>query len=311
MKLISLILTYTFLIILLSPLLEGQQANHSEKYSNHQSVKNLILSKIKNQNTKKSSPSIIKKDDSQIDPALFKPTAHEDRKYFFMNGNKISTNVYNYGGIAPGYGLLRNVNNVVWRDLGYIFQFCPIVGAQVTDTSGQTRHIISDGLWDYPAYREVSPDGSTLWQWQPLPGYADPDQEYMASNPAEDSDGDGKPDSWPREWYNPTLGQYVWPGFLSQNATNADLEVFWAMDDRDNAEFDYFPFINDSTRKGLGLQVDGRAFQWSNSLAENTIFFIYTITNVSDKDIDNLFFGIYGDSNCDDRWNEEFMEFRT
>ena len=43
------------------------------------------------------------------------------------------------------------------------------------------------------------------------------------------------------------------------------------------------------------MQVDGRAFQWSNALAENTIFFVYTITNTSDKNLDSVFFGIYGD----------------
>jgi hypothetical protein len=35
--------------------------------------------------------------------------------------------------------------------------------------------------------------------------------------------------------------------------------------------------------------VDGRVFQWSNALAENTIFFVYTITNVSEKALDTLF----------------------
>jgi hypothetical protein len=273
------------------------QAREGDKIREHQAVKNYMNMKL-NSSTSKNSSNLNtprKSDYSASNFQLFKPTGHEDRKYYFMNGNKISTNLYNYGGIAPGYGVLRNVNNVVWRDLGYVFQFCPIVGAEVVDTSGNTIHIISDGLWDYPGYREVAPDGSTLWNWQPLPDYADPDQEFMASNPAEDSDGDGKPDSWPRHWYNPTLGKYVWPGFLSQDVTNADVEVFWAMDDRDNLEFKYFPFINDSTRKGIGLQVDGRAFQWSNALAENTIFFVYTITNISDKDVDSLFFGIYGD----------------
>jgi hypothetical protein len=276
---------------------QAQENNDLRRQREHQAVKDYLKSKVKNVDPERSSnPDKSElKDESESFFSLLKPSAHSDRKYFFMNGNKISTNVYNYGGIAPGYGLLRNVNNIVWRDLGYVFQFCPIVGAEVTDTRGSKIHIISDGLWDYPDYREVSPDGSTLWQWQPLPGYADPDQDYMASNPAEDADGDGKPDSWPREWYNQTLGQYVWPGFLSQNATNADLEVFWGMDDRENTEFEYYPFVNDSSRKGIGLQVDGRAFQWSNALAENTIFFVYTITNVSDKDIDSLFFGIYGD----------------
>ena len=165
-----------------------------------------------------------------------------------MNGNNISTDIYNYGGIGPGYGLLRGVNNFVWNKLDYVFQFCPIVGAQVPNANDSTSlmQIISDGLWDYPQQqlREVSPDGKTLWQWQPLVGYSDPESEDMASNPADDLDGDGKPDSWPREWYNPTLGKYVWPGYLSQDATNADLEVFWAMDDRENFEFPYYPYIN-------------------------------------------------------------------
>ncbi len=226
-----------------------------------------------------------------------KVNGQADRKSYFMNGNKISTDIFNYGGIAPGFGLIRGVNNFVWRDQSYVFSFCPIVGAEVIDREGKVIHIISDGLNDYssPMLQEVNPTGDTLWQFQPLPGYAEPDQPYMASNPANDDDGDGKPDSWPREWYNPTLGKYVWPGFLSQDASNADLEVFWAMDDRDNTEFSYFPFEDDITRKGIGVQVDGRAFQWSNALAENTIFFVYSITNVSDKDLDSVFFGIYGD----------------
>lgn len=244
---------------------------------------------------------------------LGKISGQEDRKHFFMNGNKVATEIYNFGQVAPGLGLLRNINNTVWNNLGYVFAFCPFVGASVPDNDDPTKrhYIITDGLMDYtsPLLREVSPDGDTLWQWQPLPGYADPDQDLMASNPAPDTDFDGKPDSWPRSWYNPALGEYVWPGYLSQNVASADLEVFWAMDDRDNREFNYFPYNDDPNKKGIGVQVDCRAFQWSNSLAENTIFFVYTITNVSDKDLDTVLFGIYGDpdigggspENTDDR----------
>jgi hypothetical protein len=224
-------------------------------------------------------------------------TAQADRKSYFMNGNKIATQLFNYGGIAPGYDALARVNNVVWHNLDYVFQFCPIVGASVPSGIDPNRriHIISDGLWDYPNLREVNPTGDTLWQWQPLPGYADPSQPYMASNPCDDKNGDGKPDSWPWTWYNGTLGKYVWPGYLSQDVLSADLEVFWAMDDRFNMEFPYYPYPGDSTRKGIGVQVDGRAFQWSNALAENSIFFVYTITNTSAKNLDSVFFGIYGD----------------
>lgn len=263
----------------------------------HNAVKNLIQSKIKSSrlNLNETKKGFAK---PYFEDFLPKENSHADRKSFLMNGNRITTGIFNYGGIGPGFGLLRNVNNFVWKDLGYVFQFGPIVGAQVKEEgTGKKLHIISDGLNDYtsPLLQEVNATGDTLWQWQPLPGYADPDQPNMASNPAVDSDGDGKPDSWPRSWYSSILGKYVWPGFLSQNATNSDLEVYWAMDDRDNREFKYYPFLNDRSRRGLGIQIDGRAFQWSNSLAENTIFFVYTITNVSDKKLDSVFFGIYGD----------------
>ncbi len=279
----------------------GQSVNE-RRQREYESVKNLIQN-TNNINNSTSTNSQIEKSKNRIlsneKYSLGKTQAVDRRKSFFMNGNNISTDIYNYGGIGPGYGLLRGVNNFVWNKLDYVFQFCPIVGAQVPNANDSTQliKIISDGLWDYPQQqlREVSPDGKTLWQWQPLVGYSDPSSDYMASNPADDLDGDGKPDSWPREWYNPTLGKYVWPGYLSQDATNADLEVFWAMDDRENFEFPYYPYINDTTKKGIGVQVDGRAFQWSNALAGNTIFFVYTITNVSDKDLDTVFFGIYGD----------------
>lgn len=271
----------------------------NQKNSQHQSIKNLLqnvntsktFSVPFNDNTQKNASR------SELNIRLPKSLAHADRKHYFMNGNKISTEIYNFGGIAPGVDLLRNVNNVVWRGVSYVFQFSPFVAASVPSGKDSTQklHIVSDGLWDYPNLREVSPTGDTLWQWQPLKGYADASQGLMASNPAEDKDNDGKPDSWPREWYNPTLGKYVWPGYLAQDATNADLEVFWAMDDRDNSEFPYWPFPSDSSRRGLGVQVDGRALQWSNALAENTIFFVYTITNVSEKKLDSIYFGMYGD----------------
>lgn len=272
-------------------------SNDAKRNSEHQEVSNYMNNYVM-KSVDGHSVGVPEKPDNTM-PSFAKTMGQKDRKYYFMNGNKIAVEIYNYGGIAPGLDAIRGVNNFVWRNLDYVFQFCPIVGASVPDLTSPTgyRRIISDGLMDYtsPNLREVNPEGDTLWQWQPLPGYADPDQDLIASNPAEDSDGDGKPDSWPRSWYNPNLGKYVWPGMLSLNATNADLEVYWAMDDRDNREFNYFPFENDLTRRGLGVQIDGRVFQWSNALAENTIFFMYSITNVSPKDLDTVLFGIYGD----------------
>ncbi len=227
---------------------------------------------------------------------LSKQQSASDRKYFLMNGNQIVGNIYNYGGIAPGLGLLRHVNNMVWHGLGDLYQFGPLVAASVRDTLGNLVRISSDAINDVYA-KDVNPlDNSKIYGWEPLPEYADLASPVMASSSALDiNPRDGKPDSWPSSWYNPQKGQYVWPGYLRQDVPNADLEVLWGMDDRDNNEFGYYPFYGDAVRRGLGVKVEGRALQWSNALAQNTIFFIYTVQNYSPRDLDTVYFGMYGD----------------
>jgi hypothetical protein len=276
----------------------SQETVEQRRQREHQAVINYILQNHPNYPV---NPNPIKTNKLKYGGTkeLFKRTAFEDRKRYLMNGNNITCEIWNYGGIGPGYPgrNLRELLAMVWKDAPYIFQFTPIVAAKVKSENGDTVFIVSDGLYDYDrlGLRDRDPQTGLWWTFEPLPGYADPNQEFMASNPAFDSDRDGKPDSWPRDWYNPTLGQYVWPGYLKQGENNADLEVYWAMDDRFNREFRYFPFPNDTLRRGLGVQIDGRAFQWSNSLAANAIFFVWTITNVSEKDLDSVVFGIYGD----------------
>ncbi len=219
-----------------------------------------------------------------------------DAKYFLMNGNQIVGNIYDYGGIAPGDGLLRNVNNMVWRKLGDIYQFAPFVAAEVIDGKGVKVQISSDAINDIQA-KDFNPfDSQKIFGWRPLPEYVQAGSPVMASNPAPDlSPRDGKPDSWPQSWYNPFKGQYVWPGYLRQDVSNADLEVLWGMDDKNNNEFSYIPVPTDSSIRGLGVKLEARALQWSNSLAQNCIFFIYTAQNYSEKDLDQVYFGMYGD----------------
>lgn len=277
----------------------NSQTREEKRKQEHQAVIDLVNEYM----AKHPAPNVSKSETDAVDKykysGLRKSSAYGDRKSFLMNGNKIKVGLTNYGGIGEGYGGIREITELVWHGSPYIFQFTPLVGASVPDARNPQKrlHIISDGLNDWPQYnlRDVSPLGDTLWQWEPLQGYADANQPYMASNPCEDLNRDGKPDSWPGNWYNSTLGKYVWPGYLTQGVNNADLECFWSMDDRDNAEFPYYPYNNDTKKRGLGIQIDGRAFQWSNSLAENAIFFVYTITNISDKDLDSVVFGVYGD----------------
>ncbi len=238
-------------------------------------------------------PAVSHKDEP---PGLHKTfNAFSDARMFLMNGNQIVGNIYDYGGIAPGLGLIRNLNNMVWRGLGDIYQFGPLVAAAVRDKTGNIIHFSSDAINDTDA-RDLDPGDSHVYGWRSLPEYVDPSSKYMASNPAPDvSPKDGKPDSWPRSWYNEQKGQYVWPGYLRQDTPSADLEVLWGMDDRYNNEYPYYPFPNDTTIRGLGVKLEARALQWSSSLAQNCIFFIYTAQNYSPKDLDSVYFGMYGD----------------
>ena len=94
--------------------------------------------------------------------------------------------------------------------------------------------------------------------------------------------------TWPREWAD-------WPGLYGQGIRSADLESYWVMDDRDNAEFTYFPFPQDSARRGLGLQVTCRGYQWNNALDQDFLIFLYHIKNVSPKTLNKVVVGIFCD----------------
>ena len=252
------------------------------------------------------------------------------RRDAILNGNRITTQIFNFGSIsAPG----NTITDIVWNGLGYGYEFGPFVAAEIVDTyleDGRPKdpqsvplrddngnlvldangnqvyvmHIVSDGLVSNGG--EISPDGSSYWGWQPVPcaepvgnfrglQVVNPQSTKIPTNDDSDDDLDGKPDSWPDDWYNETLQQYFWPGALRQGASNADKETLYFMNDYSNSEFNYWPFPSDSTKRGLGLEVEVRLYQWANPLAEDVIFLIYKITNKSEKDLDKVIFGMWGD----------------
>lgn len=248
-----------------------------------------------------------------------------NRRDAILNGNKITTEIFNFGSISsPG----NTITDIVWNGLGYGYEFGPFVAAEVIDeghndpqsvplrdengnlvrnAQGDTTwvmYIVSDGIVSNGG--EVSPDATEIWGWQPSPcaepvanfeglEVVNPGSDKIPTSDAEDRDLDGKPDSWPDSWYNENLEQYVWPGALQQGASNADKEALYFMNDYSNREFNYYPFPSDSTKRGLGLETEVRLYQWANPLAEDAIFLIYTITNKSEKDLDNVIFGMWGD----------------
>ena len=214
---------------------------------------------------------------------------------FIMRGNKITTVVYNYGNITRP-NTLGDVADLVWNRLGYGFEFTPLVAGEVVE-NGDTTRILDDGMW-LPTQGGYSPDGTLKWGWLPKAGYAAPDQPDIASWSARsDVKGDltKKPHSWPESWYNSTLGRYVWPAYLGSDATTPDEEVYFVCDDYTNAKYPYYPFPSDSSKRGLGLDLEVRFFQFNNPLAEDIIFLVYRVTNKSPKTISRVYFGMYGD----------------
>ena len=258
------------------------------------------------------------------------------RQKAILNGNKITTEIWNFGSISsPG----NRVTDIVWEGLGYGYEFGPFIGAEipvkpnshidsyikkdengdpVLDDDGNPVWVakaISDGLVSLGG--EISPDGKVFWGWEPLAyndlgvPYGDPNSARVPTSNDIDRDGDGKPDSWPEGWYNANLKKHVWPGALRQGSSNADLESFFVVDDRSNQEFKYYPFPEDSSRLGLGIEIECRYYQWSNPLAEDVIFLIYKVTNKSTKDLNEVVFGMWGDPHIGgpSNWQDDLSYF--
>ena len=240
---------------------------------------------------------------------LMKGAGEQKEKSLIVGGNKITTILYNTGSICrpnifspPG-----NVADLVWQGLGYGFEFGPLAAGQVAipnTTGGFDTLIIVDDSFVLTGQGGYSPDGTQKWGWLPKPGYADPNQNEIARLNAPDENGDGKPDSWPDRWYSSGAGKYIWPAFLGDQATAPDEEVYYVMDDYTNKtkyvsfgnqNAEYYPFPNDSTNRGLGLDAEVRVLQFNNALAEDIMFLVYRITNASEKFLPRLYFGMHGD----------------
>ncbi len=250
------------------------------------------LSKTERNNVMKKLLRSIRKAD-QNDPF------HDVRKETIITGNEIRVLLTNWGSISTPNADNANAD-LVWpkgpSGLGYAYEFGPLVTAEVPHAFIQDSliHIVDDGFIS-PSDGDFQPGTAVKWGWRPRVGFSDPKSNRMAHFSDLDRNLDGKPDSWPKNWYNETLGRYVWPAFLGDDATTPDEEVFYVMDDYSNAEFPYYPFPDDSTRRGLGLELQVRIFQFNNPLAEDLIFLVYTITNTSPKTLDKVYLGMFGD----------------
>ncbi|MCB0273854.1 MAG: hypothetical protein KDI06_03520 [Calditrichaeota bacterium] len=220
---------------------------------------------------------------------------HDRVKETTITGNLIRVLVTNQGSISTPASQ-RDAADLFWpiggQGLGYGYEFGPLVGATVVDANGDSISFVSDGIL---GRGDRDPVTLEPWGWEPKLGFSDPNSNEVATIGDLDRDNDSKPDSWPVNWYNETLGRYVWPAFLGDDATAPDEEVYFVMDDWDNQEFAYYPSPGDSSIRGLGLELQVRIFQFNNALAEDMIFLVYTVTNVGEKDLYNVHLGMFGD----------------
>ncbi|NUQ82647.1 MAG: hypothetical protein HUU10_13620 [Bacteroidetes bacterium] len=149
------------------------------------------------------------------------------------------------------------------------------------------------------------------WGWTPVPNYANP----SSSDPAMSNRTGSWPAAWPEALGLTTAFNGQWYGYFGRNIFNAELETFFVTDDSKDAEwtfpsYGFYPikadiptnpadpvqWYNPNIRKGLGLRVETRGFQWSHVLAEDIIFWHYDIVNLADEDYASTYFGFYTDT---------------
>jgi hypothetical protein len=204
------------------------------------------------------------------------------RKEGIHNGNLVETLFYNMGEV----GWWTREPSGVWpigSNHNYTDGFTPLVIAEVPDNKGDPIRMVEA---DYRELMDVSPKGVERG-WQPRPGYFNPNADYIAMS--------DKPISWPTSW--PDVDESwdgYWYGYFGKR-TNADQESYFVMDDNSDDAHDFYPDSTDKTRRGLGLRIDVRGFQWSNVLAEDLIFWHYDILNEGTTNFSKIIFGMYVD----------------
>ena len=220
------------------------------------------------------------------------------RKEGIHNGNLVETLFYNFGEVA-WWG--REPSGVWPRGSrhSYMDGITPIVAAQVKDNNGKKIRIVEAG---YRENMDISPTGVERG-FQPRPGYTNPNQSSIAMS--------DKPITWPTSWpdKNDSWNGF-WNGYFGKR-TNADQESYFVMDDNADDGQNFYPDSTDNTRRGLGVSVAVRGFQWSNVLSEDLVFWHYEITNEGTHNYNEMIFGMYVDCGVGGQFdsNDDYASF--
>ncbi len=251
---------------------------------------------------------------------------HTARRVGVMRGNQVRTVFTNYGAIGqPG----NQGPMVAWKydNNGYVGDISPLVGVRlpikdylvngVKDGKPDTLVQVVVCPIDRPGGGNKSPDGSTDWTFEPIPGFFNPDLRELGKGVAISN----QPETWPSYWpdhpdWLDDKGKVQWNGYFGRGELNADQETYFMMDDQaDEKMYMLHGFLPDSTdpsRKGQALQVSVRALQWANFLAQDVIFWLYDIKNVGTSIYDQTAFGLLVGTyvgGAGDEWNDDASFF--
>jgi hypothetical protein len=232
------------------------------------------------------------------------------------DANRVRTMFYNFGMVGdyvtnPDLSVFHSVEVPKGSGMNYSDGITPFVLARILQENGRTAEIMETGFRERQA---LSPISGRVMRFEPRPGYNEPNPDInkgrsiaISNDPrtwpgAADESGEiiqgAMPDDcWIDKVNDPDDAGWCgsWNGFFGKRP-NADQESFSVMDDQFYDAWNFHPDSRDRTRRGLGMRVEVRGFQWANPQAQNVIFWHYDIVNESTTDYDDIVFGLYMDS---------------
>ena len=219
------------------------------------------------------------------------------------DANRLRTLFYNYGMVGDFPPDANNVDLSVFHSaeaprgsgMNYSDGITPFVLTPVTTESGTEVFVMETGFRER---QPIDPQTNRQQRFEPRPGYF---QDDPAINVGRSVALSNDPRTWPASWIDKLDDaddpgwSGSWNGYFGKRPA-ADLESFSVMDDQAYAIPGYFPDARDPTRRGLGLRVEVRGFQWANPQSQDVIFWHYDIVNESTTDYEDIVFGLYMDS---------------
>ena len=209
----------------------------------------------------------------------------------------------------------RRSNSEVSPDESHFYATMPLPGYYNLDQPGAISTPLVYGISE-----DVGLDG--------IPRTSDTGENDGQLQPNEDFNGNGELDlrmqnrigwlatshrkeTWPEYWpagsypgdnraegeQTPGVRSGFWNGEFGAYI-RADQESYFVMDDRENDEFEYYPFDDPRPwpdgRRGLGMQTEARVYQWNARLAEDIVIGLYDVTNQG-KELEKCIVGMYVD----------------